>query len=92
MQLSDYFENCANVLKSAVKEGGIIISNDNMLKLYSYYKQATIGDCNISKPGGILNLTEKAKWTAWNNLRGTTSDSAKSEYVKTAIDIDLFSV
>jgi len=92
MQLSHYFEDCASVLEFAVKEGGIIISNDNMLKLYSYYKQATIGDCNIPKPSGILNLKEKSKWTAWNNLKGTTSDSAKSEYVKTAIDIDLFSV
>jgi len=36
-------------------------SNDDKLKLYGYFKQATVGPCNIPKPG-FLYFEEKAKW------------------------------
>lgn len=32
------------------------------------------------KPG-LLDLKGKAKWNAWNNLKGTTQDKAKQDYV-----------
>jgi diazepam-binding inhibitor (GABA receptor modulator, acyl-CoA-binding protein) len=34
------------------------------------YKQATLGDCNIGRPGG-LDLKGQYKWDAWNSVRGT---------------------
>jgi diazepam-binding inhibitor (GABA receptor modulator, acyl-CoA-binding protein) len=33
------------------------------------FKQATVGDCNIPRPGGI-NLKGQMKWDAWNSVRG----------------------
>ena len=27
------------------------LSNEELLDLYKYYKQATVGDCNTSRPG-----------------------------------------
>ena len=33
----------------------------------SRYKQATVGRCNVEKPS-FYQLTEKAKWNAWNDL------------------------
>ena len=55
-------------------------SNDDKLAGYALYKQATIGDCNTPAPGmfsftvGLQllasQLQEKAKWNAWNNLKG----------------------
>ncbi len=36
-------------------------SNDDKLTLYGYFKQATVGPCNIPKPG-FLYFEEKAKW------------------------------
>lgn len=36
-------------------------SNDMMLKFYSYYKQATVGVCNIPRPG-FWDAVGKAKW------------------------------
>ena len=33
------------------------------------YFQATVGDVNIGRPG-ILNITAKAKWDAWNSKKG----------------------
>lgn len=37
-------------------------SNDMMLKFYSYYKQATLGPCNIPRPG-FWDAVGKAKWS-----------------------------
>ena len=33
----------------------------------SRYKQVTVGRCNVEKPS-FYQLTEKAKWNAWNDL------------------------
>lgn len=64
------------------------MSNDTKLALYSYYKQATVGDCNtgiqssisLEKPG-MFAMTEKAKWEAWNSKKGMSKDEAKNQYV-----------
>ena len=55
-------------------------SNEEKLKIYSLYKQATVGDCNIDKPG-MFNPTGRAKWNAWNDLKGKSSEDAKKDYV-----------
>lgn len=49
------------------------------------YKQATIGDCNIPRPGGFLNFEANAKWDAWNALKGVSKEDAMRRYVE-AID------
>jgi len=56
-------------------------SNDEKLQLYGLYKQATVGDVNTARPGGLLNLKEKAKWDAWSQLREVPSEKAASDYV-----------
>ena len=55
-------------------------SNDVLLQLYALYKQGTTGDCNTSRPG-MLDLTGKAKWDAWNGIKGKSIDDAKKDYV-----------
>ena len=55
-------------------------NNDELLKLYALFKQGSIGDCNTSRPG-MLDLKGKAKWDAWNGLKGKGQDDAKNEYV-----------
>ncbi|GBE62067.1 50S ribosomal protein L33 [Babesia ovata] len=50
------------------------------LAFYKYFKQATVGDCNISKPG-FLQLQQKYKWEAWDSVRGMTQDAAKEAYI-----------
>uniref|UniRef100_A0A1A9W3G2 ACB domain-containing protein n=1 Tax=Glossina brevipalpis TaxID=37001 RepID=A0A1A9W3G2_9MUSC len=50
------------------------------LEFYGLYKQATVGDCNIAKPG-TLDLKGKAKWEAWNSRKGLTQDEAKKAYI-----------
>ena len=40
---------------------------EDLLYFYARYKQATVGRCNVQKPS-FYQLTEKAKWNAWNDL------------------------
>jgi len=61
-------------------------SDEEMLKLYSLYKQATVGDCNTARPG-MLDFTGKAKWDAWDARKGMSQDAAKEEYVKVAQEL-----
>lgn len=51
-----------------------------LLTFYGLYKQATVGKCNIPKPG-IFNLQGKAKWNAWYELNDMDKDDAMSRYV-----------
>ncbi|XP_039959215.1 acyl-CoA-binding protein [Bactrocera neohumeralis] len=56
-------------------------SDNDLLELYSLFKQATVGDCNTDKPG-FLDFKGKAKWEAWNTRKGTSQDEAKTAYVE----------
>lgn len=55
-------------------------SNDELLELYSLFKQATVGDVNTERPG-LFDVKGKAKWDAWSAKKGTSSDSAKEAYI-----------
>lgn len=56
-------------------------SNDTLLKLYSLYKQGTIGDVNIDPPSNPFDIVNKAKHNAWSELIGKTKDDAMTEYI-----------
>lgn len=54
--------------------------NATLLKLYALYKQATAGDNEEKKPG-FGDMVGRAKWDAWNGLKGTSKDDAMQQYV-----------
>lgn len=55
---------------------------DTLLKLYSLYKQATIGDFNSDVPApGWTDFVGRAKHDAWAKLKGKTQPQAMQEYV-----------
>lgn len=54
--------------------------NATLLKLYALYKQATAGD-NTEKKPGFSDMVGRAKWDAWNGLKGTANDAAMQQYV-----------
>ena len=56
-------------------------SNDEKLSLYKYFKQATVGDINTDRPG-MLDFAGKAKWDAWNSVKGTTKHDSEVNYIK----------
>ncbi|MGQ3113965.1 MAG: acyl-CoA-binding protein [Hydrogenophaga sp.] len=54
--------------------------NATLLKIYALYKQATTGD-NAEKKPGFGDMVGRAKWDAWNGLKGTGSEDAMQQYV-----------
>ncbi|MBL8371652.1 MAG: acyl-CoA-binding protein [Burkholderiaceae bacterium] len=54
--------------------------NATLLKIYSLYKQATVGD-NTEKKPGFTDLVGRAKWDAWDKLKGTDSKEAMQQYI-----------
>ena len=55
--------------------------NATLLKLYGLYKQSTSGDVSEAKPG-FSDMVGRAKWDAWNGLKGTAKDNAMQQYVE----------
>ncbi|CAO3662377.1 unnamed protein product [Umbelopsis ramanniana] len=55
-------------------------SNNELLKLYGLFKQATVGDCTTSRPGAF-DLKGKYKWDAWDALKGKSQEDAEKEYI-----------
>lgn len=54
--------------------------NSTLLKIYALYKQASTGDITEKKPG-FGDMVGRAKWDAWNGLKGTAADDAKQQYI-----------
>lgn len=57
-------------------------NNDEKLELYKNYKQATVGDVNTTRPG-MLDFAGKAKWDAWNSVKGISTHNAEVAYITT---------
>ncbi|XP_068091787.1 acyl-CoA-binding domain-containing protein 5 isoform X2 [Hyperolius riggenbachi] len=74
------FEAAVSVIQSLPKNGSFQPSNDMMLKFYSFYKQATLGPCNIPRPG-FWDPVGRYKWDAWNSLGEMSKEDAMIAYV-----------
>ena len=55
--------------------------NMTLLKLYALYKQASSGDVDGKRPG-FSDMVGRAKWDAWNEIKGTSTEVAMGEYVE----------
>ena len=54
--------------------------NMTLLKIYALYKQASTGDAEGKRPG-FTDMVGRAKWDAWDALKGTSKDDAMQQYV-----------
>lgn len=54
--------------------------NPTLLKIYALYKQATAGDNDEKKPS-FSDIVGRAKWDAWEKLKGTEGDAARQQYI-----------
>ena len=54
--------------------------NATLLKIYALYKQATQGDNEDKKPS-FTDMVGRAKWDAWEKLKGTEGDAARQQYI-----------
>ena len=56
-------------------------NDSELLELYAYYKQGTVGDVNTEKPSFFM-FKDSAKWNAWNELKGMSKLQAQVNYIK----------
>ena len=70
------FEQAQKDVKALTKRPG----NDDMLALYSLFKQGSSGDVAGSRPG-MLDMIGRAKYDAWAKLKGTSKDVAMTQYI-----------
>ncbi|MBL3655287.1 acyl-CoA-binding protein [Fulvivirga sediminis] len=70
--------------EKAVKESKELTkrpSNEELLKLYALFKQASEGDNTGERPGGF-DFKAIAKHDAWNELKGMSSQEAEKNYIE----------
>ncbi|BEV71682.1 MULTISPECIES: acyl-CoA-binding protein [unclassified Paludibacterium] len=54
--------------------------NQTLLQLYALFKQATEGDAHGERPG-MMDFINRAKFDAWEKLKGTSADEAMQGYI-----------
>lgn len=84
MASTEEFEEAAASIKKLASRP----TDEEMLFIYSHYKQATVGDCNTDRPGFMsLDFAAKAKWDAWNAHKGMSQADARTAYVAKAKEL-----
>ena len=79
MSLKDDFDAAVKRVNTLAKAP----SAGEMLELYGYYKQATVGDSTGARPG-MLDVKGRAKFDAWAGRKGLTIDAAMTGYLALA--------
>ncbi|KAK6490775.1 acyl-CoA-binding protein-like protein [Huso huso] len=82
MSLQAEFEKVAEDVKKVKSRP----EDEELLELYGLYKQATVGDINIDRPG-MLDMKGKAKWDAWDERKGMSKDDAMAAYIAKAKEV-----
>src|SRR5688500_16236847 len=77
MNIQEQFDHAVTRSKTLSEKPG----NDILLQLYALYKQATEGDVNIEAPSNMFDFVAKAKFNAWEGMKGKTKEAAMQEYV-----------
>jgi len=54
--------------------------NMTLLKIYALFKQASAGDVEGKRPG-FTDMVGRAKYDAWDALKGTGKEDAMQQYV-----------
>ncbi|EMD33989.1 hypothetical protein CERSUDRAFT_86758 [Gelatoporia subvermispora B] len=80
------FDKAVAIVKSLPKDGPIKPTQDEQLYFYKYYKQGTEGDVNTARPG-MLDFVGKAKWDAWDSVKGVSKEDAWAKYVEKLLEI-----
>ena len=76
MNLDDNFKSAADRVTKLPKRP----PNDILLQLYALYKQVNEGDVTGDRPG-FADFEARAKFDAWNKIKGKSNDEAKQEYI-----------
>ncbi|KAJ1527073.1 hypothetical protein ONE63_008614 [Megalurothrips usitatus] len=80
MSIEEKFRAAVNVIRSLPKDGAFQPSHDLMLRFYAYFKQATEGPANGSRPA-FWEVVSRMKYDAWAKLGNMTAEEAMKNYV-----------
>jgi acyl-CoA-binding protein len=75
MTVEEKFEQAVSKSKSLPSQ-----SHETLLKIYALFKQANNGDVSGKRPGAF-NIKARAKYDAWAELKGLSTEAAKQQYV-----------
>lgn len=64
------------------------LPQDVALRLYAYYKQATIGMINPLSMGSSSHIRDAFKTNAWMQISHLSSDEAKEMYIEMILDLN----
>ncbi|MDC8785767.1 acyl-CoA-binding protein [Roseateles koreensis] len=76
MSLKDQFDAAVVASKQLPERP----DNMTLLKMYALFKQGSAGDVEGSRPG-FTDMVGRAKWDAWNELKGNTQEEAQQSYI-----------
>ncbi|XP_042643491.1 acyl-CoA-binding domain-containing protein 4 isoform X3 [Tyto alba] len=74
------FRAAVRVIQGLPRSGSYRPSYEEMLRFYSYYKQATAGCCQGPRPG-FWDPIGRYKWDAWHSLGRMSKEEAMAAYV-----------
>ncbi|ETW17279.1 hypothetical protein PFAG_04214 [Plasmodium falciparum Santa Lucia] len=77
--MAELFEESVSFINSVPKN--VNLPNDIKLNLYKYYKQSTIGNCNIKEPSRF-KVVDRRKYEAWKSVENLNREDAKRRYVE----------
>lgn len=65
--INEDFEKATKYVKTAPKDS-FTPTEEQLLGLYSYFKQATVGPANPEEKPAFYDVVGNAKFSAWSNL------------------------
>jgi acyl-CoA-binding protein len=84
IQLDQQFNQSVEDVNKLVKRP----SNEDLLKLYGFYKQGLFGSNKEQKPN-FFNFKSKAKFEAWDKVKTLSKIMAKKEYINLVEELKL---
>lgn len=86
-EVEESFKLACEYVKIGSPKGNI--SLEDQLKMYSFFKQATVGPCSQfgGERPGFFHFEAKSKWDAWNLLGDMSKLNAMTEYIKILSEI-----
>ena len=78
--LKQSFDTSINIIDNLSKRP----SDDELLKVYAYYKQALLGNNTLDEPS-MFHFSAKKKWTAWMNVKDMKEHDAMQNYINLSI-------
>jgi len=76
MSLQEQFDQAAADSKNLPERP----DNMTLLKIYALFKQGSSGDVDGKRPG-MTDMVGRAKYDAWDALKGTAKEDAMQQYI-----------